>query len=83
MSAPCAGAGCPSVASVWISDWTWDDSQLAGAPPPGGTVVPPELDPCRDLVDGPLDGLVPAVEVIDPGTGANTLAPFVPPFRLD
>ncbi len=73
-TAPCAGVGCPPVVSVWISEWTFDDAPV-GDPAP--------LDPCRALtVPGPMDGLVPAVEVLDGAATANLLAPFNPPFQL-
>lgn len=70
---PCSGLGCPVVSSVWISEWTFADSTAPDPTP---------LDPCRALTPGTRDGLVPAVEVLDPATAANVLAPFVPPFRL-
>lgn len=80
MATPCSGIGCPTIASVWISEWTTEDSLAAGALPPAAG-FPPE-SPCRDLVDAPLPDLVPAFGVDDPDTMANVLAPFTPPFGV-
>ena len=40
----------------------------------------PALIAVLEDAEAPLDGLVAAVEVIDPATAANVLAPFTPPF---
>ena len=74
---PAALPGAPVVASVYISTWELADGPLPGPSTPGTS----ELSPCRDLLDGARPGLVPALEVLDPATGANVLRPFVPPFE--
>ncbi len=77
---PLAVSSAPSTTSVYLSAWELADD--AGGPPPATAApwVSSPLSPCRDLPTAGRDGLVPALEVLDPDTTMNVLTPFVPPF---